>query len=63
MPVSYFHGLRDLLIAVGKEKRLGGGTSEQDVVDGQKVRRFHHQLGNGLRLFVEDPGGHLRANI
>jgi hypothetical protein len=52
MPVSRFHGLRNLLVAVGKEKRLGGWESEQDAVDGQKVRRFHHQLANGLRLFV-----------
>jgi hypothetical protein len=39
MPVGCFHGLRDLLVAVGKEKRLGGEASEQDAVDGRKVGR------------------------
>jgi hypothetical protein len=40
MPVGRFHGLRYLLIAVGKKKRLGGKASEQDAVDAQKVGRF-----------------------
>jgi hypothetical protein len=63
MPVRRFHGLSDLLVAVGKEKHLGGGASEQDAVDGRKVGGIRHQLANGLCLLVEDAGGNLRAHV
>jgi hypothetical protein len=56
------HGLCNLL-NVRKEERLGGGTVERDVVDGQKVKRLRHQLANGLRLFVEDARCQTSADV